>query len=167
VELYSYLISAVREYPYNLDEDTDLVVATAAHADELEKLIGDRKKVIRVALRLESSCMLSLLRLKKRQKVGILCSSMRFGQLLAQTCRQYAEDVQLLPPQTFTQDVASYLKEADALLLPVDYERYCDTASLQAIRRFTGTVIQCGYELDEGSFLYLKEKTKRMLESKQ
>ena len=53
-----------------------------------------------------------------------------------------------------------------ALLLPEDYLRYCGNAAKDAIRRFAGTVIPCGYELDEGSFLYLREKTKRMLENK-
>lgn len=166
VELYSHLLGSIRDYPYNLAEDTDLIVTTATHADELESLLGERKKVIRVALRLESGCMLALLRLRKGQKVGILCSSMRFGQLLAQTCRQYAEDVELTEPATFTQAVGEYLQGKDALLLPEDYLRYCDNSAKDAIRRFRGTVITCGYELDEGSFLYLKEKTKRMLENK-
>lgn len=166
VELYSYLLGTIREYPYNLAEDTDLVVTTATHADELEGLLGDRKKVIRVAIRLESPCMLSLLRLRKGQRVGILCSSMRFGQLLAQTCRQYGEAVEICPPHTFEGAVAEYLKDKDALLLPGDHERYCDAAAREAIARFRGTVITCGYELDEGSYLYLQEKTKRMLESK-
>ena len=166
VELYSYLVSTVREYPYNLAEDTDLVVTTATHADELEQLLGDRKKVIRVALRLESGCMLELLRLGRGQKVGVLCSSLRFGQLLAQTCMRYAEEVEVMPPQSFDSDVAAYLRGIDALLLPEDYTRYCTTAARDAIRRFRGSVILCGYELDEGSFLYLREKTKRMLESK-
>ena len=166
VELQTYLVNTVRDYPYNLGSDTDLIVTTATHADELEQLLGERKKVIRVALRLESSCMLSLLRLQKGQNVGILCSSLRFGQLLAQTCRQYAEEVRLAPPQTFDTDVSAYLEDKDALLLPEDYLRYCGNAAKDAIRRFAGTVIPCGYELDEGSFLYLREKTKRMLENK-
>lgn len=166
VELYSYLLGTIREYPYNLAEDTDLVVTTATHADELETLLGDRKKVIRVAIRLESGCMLSLLRLHKGEHVGILCSSMRFGQLLAQTCRQYGEAVTVASPQTFDGDVAEYLKDKDALLLPGDHEKYCDAPTQEAIRRFRGTVITCGYELDAGSFLYLQEKTKRILESK-
>ena len=166
VELFSYLVSTIREYPYNLSDDTDLIVTTATHADELESLLGEHKKVIRIALRLESNCMLSLLRLKKGQKVGILCSSLRFGQLLAQTCRQYAEEVELAQPQTFECGVADYLQDKDALLLPEDHLRYCGAAAKEAIRRFPGTVITCGYELDEGSFLYLREKTKRMLENK-
>ena len=166
VELSSYLLSAVQEYPYKLTEESDLVVTTATHADELEALLADRKRVIRVAIRLESGCMLSLLRLGRGEQVGILCSSLRFGQLLARTCRQYAEAVTVCEPQTFQRDVASYLKDKDALLLPVDYSRYCDGAAMEAIRRFRGTVIPCGYELDEGSFLYLQEKTKRMLEAK-
>ena len=110
--------------------------------------------------------MLSLLRLRKGEQVGVLCSSLRFGQLLAKTCRQYAESVTVCEPQTFLQDVASYLKGKDALLLPRDYSRYCDSAAMDAISRFRGTTILCGYELDEGSFLYLQEKTKRMLEAK-
>ena len=166
VELYSYLVSTVREYPYNLAEDTDLIVTTATHADELEQLLGERKKVIRVALRLESGCMLELLRLHRGQKVGILCSSLRFGQLLAQTCVRYAEEVEVAQPQTFESAVSDYLEGKDAILLPADYTRYCSSAACEAIRRFRGTVILCGYELDEGSFLYLREKTKRMLESK-
>jgi hypothetical protein len=166
VELHSHLLDSIREYPYKLDEDTDLIVTTATHADELEQLLGEHKKVIRVALRLESGCMLSLLRLKKGQKVGILCSSMRFGQLLAQTCRQYAEEVTVSQPMTFSGAVTDYLKQQDALLLPEDHLRYCDSVTRDAIRRFPGPVITCGYELDEGSFLYLKEKTKRMLENK-
>ena len=166
VELYSYLVSTVREYPYNLAEDTDLIVTTATHADELEQLLGDRKKVIRVALRLESSCMLELLRLQRGQRVGILCSSLRYGQLLAQTCRQYAEDVEIAEPQTFDSVLGEYLESMDALLLPEDHSRFCSNAARETIRRFRGTVITCGYELDEGSFLYLREKTKRMLESK-
>ncbi len=166
VELYSYLVSTVREYPYNLAEDTDLVVTTATHADELEQLLGDRKKVIRVALRLESGCMLELLRLRRGQRVGILCGSLRFGQLLAQTCRQYAEEVELAQPQTFDGALDAYLADKDALLLPEDHSRYCTNAARESIRRFHGTVITCGYELDEGSFLYLREKTKRMLENK-
>ena len=166
VELQTYLVGTVRDYPYNLGDDTDLIVTTATHADELEQLLGERKKVIRVALRLESGCMLALLRLQKGQKVGILCSSLRFGQLLAQTCHQYAEEVALAAPRTFEDDVAAYLADKDALLLPEDYLRYCGPAAKDAVRRFGGTVILCGYELDEGSFLYLKEKTKRMLETK-
>ena len=166
VELNTYLLSSIREYPYNLAEDTDLIVTTATHADELEQLLGERKKVIRVALRLEGSCMLSLLRLQKGQQVGILCSSLRYGQLLAQTCRQYAEDVRVAEPCTFDGDVEAYLQGKNALLLPTDHLRYCDNQTKACIRRFGGTVIPCGYELDEGSFLYLKEKTKRMLESK-
>lgn len=166
VELYSYLLSSIQDYPYNLAEHIDLIVTTATHADELEALLGERKKVIRVALRLEGSCMLSLLRLKKGQKVGILCSSLRFGHLLAQTCRQYAEDVRIEAPHTFASGVAEYLKDKDALLLPGDHIKYCDSATGEIIRKFPGTVITCGYELDEGSFLYLREKTKRMLENK-
>ena len=79
---------------------------------------------------------------------------------------EYAEDVEIAEPQTFDSVLGEYLEGMDALLLPEDHSRYCSNAAREAIRRFRGTVITCGYELDEGSFLYLQEKTKRLLASK-
>ena len=63
-------------------------------------------------------------------------------------------------------DIASFLKGKDAVLVPKDYEKYCTLQVAQQLRRFRGKLILCGYELDEGSILYLQEKTRRLLEAK-
>ena len=168
VELYSYLLESIEEYPYKLEEDLDLVLTTATHADHLQALLAKNRRVIRVALRLSPRCLQEILRLRGDQKAGILCYSLRYGNLLETTCQTYAEEVQMDAPLLFSQEdrLSAYLRGKDAILVPPHYEKYCSQRCAELIRRFGGAVIECGYELDEGSFLYLQEKSKRILASK-
>ena len=168
VELYSHLMESVEEYPYKIGEDMEMVVTTATHAQEVETLLPIPKRVIRVGLRLTPSCLAEIVKLRKNQTAGILCYSLRFGHLLQSTCRTYAEDVKVAEPEVFApdMDIAAYLKGKDAVLLPREYEKYCTLPVAQALRSFRGKCIECAYEMDEGSVLYLQEKIKRILENK-
>ena len=170
VDLHAYLLEDIQQYPYLLDEDVDLVVTAANHAQLLESILPADKKVVRVALRLSQGCLAQIIRLKQGRRIGILSGSARFGQLLYTTCQTYAEDAVLLPPQTFsqTEDVEGYLQQLQVVLVPEEYERYCDAETAKILARFehTGRLISCDFELDEGSFLYLEIKTRRIMEKK-
>ena len=171
VDLYTYLLEDLQQYPYLLEEDVDLVVTAAHHADVLENLMPIGKKLVRVALRLSQGCLAQIIRLKQGRRVGILSGSTRFGQALYQACQTYAPDVVLLPPQNFGQvaEAEAYLQQLQVVLVPEEYERYCDVETAKLLARFeqTGRLISCDYELDEGSFLYLEIKTRRIMEKKQ
>jgi len=170
VELNSYLLEDVEQYPYLIEEDTDLVVTTATHAGLLESILPGQQKVVRAAIRLSQGCFAQIIRLKQGRRVGILSGSLRFGQLLHDTCRAYAEDLEVLQPQAFSQveDLESFLQGINVVLVPEGYQRYCDAWTAQRLSQFeqTGRLISCDYELDEGSFLYLDIKTKRIMEKK-
>lgn len=168
VDLYSHLVENIQQYPYNLDEEMDLVVTTAVHAQLLESILPQRRRVIRVALRLSPSCLAEIFKLGGGENVGILCYSPRFGNLLHDTCETYTENIELQAPVTFEQvaDMEKYLVDKDVVLTPRNFEKYCTAQAAESLRRFDGTLICCGYELDEGSYLYLQEKTKRILASK-
>lgn len=168
IELYSHLMESVEAYPYKLGEDMDLVVTTATHAQEVEKLLPVPKRVIRVGLRLTPGCLAEIVKLRKHQLTGILCYSPRFGHLLQSTCQTYAEDITVASPVVFTpdMDIEKFLEDKYAVLVPRDYEKYCTEQVARSLRRFRGRLIECAYEMDEGSVLYLEEKTKRILESK-
>ena len=170
VDLYSYLLEDIQQYPYLMEEDVDLVVTAAPHADVLENILPLGKKLVRVATRLSQGCLAQIIRLKQGRRVGILSGSVRFGQALYQTCQSYAPDVTLLPPQGLGQvaEVESYLQQLQVVLVPEEYERYCDGEVARLLARFeqTGRLISCDYELDEGSFLYLEIKTRRIMEKK-
>jgi len=170
VDLYSYLLEDLQQYPYLMEEDVDLVVTAAHHADVLENILPLGKKLVRVALRLSQGCLAQIIRLKQGRRVGILSGSVRFGQALMSACQTYAPDVVLLPPQSLGQvaEVEKYLQQLQVVLVPEEYERYCDAETARILGRFeqTGRLISCDYELDEGSFLYLEIKTRRIMEKK-
>lgn len=165
VDLYSYLVDSIEEYPYKIGEDVDLIVTTAAHAKFLEGVLPVSQRIARVALRLTPHGLSQIIKLRKGRKVGVLGYSMRFAQLLYSTCQQYNDGVELSAPQAFSPelDLEQYLARHEVVLVPQFYERYCTAQEAALIERFSGRAIECSYEMDEGSFLYLQEKTKRLL----
>lgn len=168
VDIYSYLVENLEQYPYQLEEDLDLAVTTANHGAFLRSILPGDVRVARVALRLTNQCLSSIIKLHRGQRVGTLCYSSRFGQLLYTTAQSYTEGVELCAPTEFAAiaDMQAYLNRMDAVLLPRDYEKYCTAPAAQALRDYDGQKILCSYEMDEGSFLYLQEKSRQILEQK-
>ena len=166
IELYAYLLKTVEEYPYNLDDDVDLVITTSAHADYIGSILPDKKKLARVALRLSLDSLAQIISLEPGMRVGLLSGSTRFGELMAATCRQFGRELQLLQPCQFTPglDVAAYLQDADVVLVPKDYEKYCNSETAKRLKNIK--LVQCHYELDEGSVLHLDEKLQQLREEK-
>ena len=168
VDLYSFLLESIRQYPYRLSEEFDLIVTTAAHAEYLESILPAKKRVIRVALRPSALCLSRMIRLLPGEQLGIIGYSQRFGQLLYSTCQTYTEEVTVHVPIAAAEegDIAQYLQGKDAVLVPEHYDKYFSAQACEALRRFSGKLIGCSYEMDEGSQLYLEAKVKRILEEK-
>ncbi len=160
VELHSHLLDSLLQYPYHLEEDIDLILTT--HAEELSRLLPGNKRVTPVALGLTTEAMVSIIRLGSGDRVGILCQSQRFGELLRDACRLYAEEAQVEEPMLLAQEaeVAAYLQDKQVLLLPAELEDHARSLP------FSGQLIPCAYELDRGSVLYIREKSKRILKKK-
>ena len=168
VELYSYLMSSIAQYPYNLNEDLDLILTTQSHAKELARILPMKKRVTTVALRLATEAMVSIIKLRPGDNVGILCQSQQFGDLILRTCRTYAKETNVDDPLVITQDtnVCEYFKGKQVIIMPEDLESHCSAEVVQHLQRFPGQIIRCYYELDNGSVLYLQEKCIRILNSK-
>ena len=166
IELYTYLLKTVEEYPYNLDDDVDLVITTGSHAQYIESILPDRNKLSRIALRLSLDSLASIVSLEPGTRVGVLSGSSRFGELMADTCRQYGRDLQLLDPCQFTPNlnVAAYLQNVDAVLVPQDYEKYCSAETSSKLKN--AKLVLCRYEMDEGSSLHLEEKLQQLRDAK-
>lgn len=170
IELHAHLLESVQAYPYKLDEDMDLVITTAEHAGYLESILADRQKLVRVALRMSVDTLAAVMRLRPGDRVGILGSSGRFSDLVLRTCRGYAPGASFQKPRIFggDTDIAFFLEDKDVVLVPADFERYCESADAGLLLEFakTHTLIRCAYEMDEGSFLYLEEKLRAVREEK-
>lgn len=168
VDLYSYLLESVQQYPYKLGEELDLVITTASHGEYIESILPQKKRLARVALRPSTQFLSHVIRLRQGEKVGVLAYSQRFCQLLCSTCQTYAEEVTVAEPMLFEQEAAveEYLADKDVILLPKGFEKYCSAYVAESLRRFRGERIECGYKMDEGSLLYLEAKVKRLAEEK-
>lgn len=169
VDLYPYLLESVQQYPYTLGEDFDLIVTTAEHADYLESVVPQKKKVIRTALRVRGESLAQIIKLRPGKKLGIIGYSQRFGALLYRTCKVYTEDVVLCAPVAGETEgeIGEYLEDKDVVLVPRAYEKYFSEQLTAKLQKFRGTLIDCSYEMDEGSVLYLETKIKRLLDEKQ
>lgn len=168
VDLYPYLLESIQQYPYKLGEDFDLIVTTAGHADYLESVVPLKKKVVRVALRLSADSLAPIIKLRPGKELGIIGHSPRFADLLYRTGQAYTEDVVLHTPMTSEsqEEISAYLQEKDVILVPRFYEKYFGNQMSVALQKFRGTLIECNYEMDAGSVLYLETKIKRILDEK-
>lgn len=170
IDLYSHLLDSIERYPYKLDEDMDMVITTAEHAEFMESILPDRKKIARVALRLSMDTLSGIVRLRAGDCVGILSYSSRFGDLVYSSCRQYTKNVTLTQPQVFAPDLElnSYLTGKDAVLVPRGYEKYCTAEAAQLLHCFEkkGRLVLCNYEMDEGSYLHLEERLRQLRQNK-
>ena len=171
IDLYSYLLNSVEAYPYKLDEDMDMVVTTAEHAPFLETILPDRKKIALVALRLSMETLSGLVRLRPGTKVGILAYSSRFGDLMYDSCRKFAKNLTVEKPMVFCPelDATAFVKGKDVILVPKGYEKYCSADAAKTLRALAkkGGVLECFYEMDDGSCLHLEEKLQLLRKSKQ
>lgn len=170
VEVFSYLLQTIEEYPYKLDEDLDLIVTTLEHAEFLQNVVPDRKKIARIALRLSPKSMAQLVKLPAGETLGILTCSKRFGDLLYTACEHYADQPELAQPELFSQDldIPNFFHDKTAVLVPKDWETYCTDSQCRAIHMYARQhmLIPCCYEMDEGSLLYLQEKISRLREKR-
>lgn len=170
IELHTYLFESVRQYPYTMDEEVDLVVTTAVHADYLESVLSDRKKIVRIAYRLSLDTIANIAKLKTGDNIGILCSSYRFCDLIYQASRKYVRNVTFQKPQIFSDitDLEEFLADKDAVLVPKAYEKYCSVEAAEKLCGLEkrGKLIPCDFEMDEGSFLSMEEKLRSLREEK-
>lgn len=168
VDLYAYLLENVQQYPYQLSEDFDLVVTTSAHGDYVESVLPVKKQLARIALRPSARYLSYLFRLRPDEKLGIVGYSRRFGQLVYTTCKAYTEEVAVAEPLISPEEseLEQYLTSKSVVLVPKAYEKYFNVGVVEALKRFSGVLVECYYEMDEGSVLYLENKIKRLLEGK-
>ena len=168
VDLYSYMLDSIKQYPYTIGEDFDLIVTTSSHADYLENVLPEKKKVARVALRPSARFLSHIIKLRAGKKLGIIGYSRRFSELLRLTADTYTEDVSVFAPLILEAggNINDYLCDKDTVLVPRHFEKYFGAEASEKLKSFKGEIIDCYYEMDEGSLIYLETKIKRILNKK-
>lgn len=167
VDIYSYMLDDVRQYPYKLEDGFDLIVTTSSHAEYIENAVPVRKSMALVALRPSVGFLANIIKLRPGLNVGVMGYSVRFGKLMHSTAVTYCEKANVAEPCFGSlAETQKYLSDKDVVLLPKSFEKYFSDDICEALRNFGGELIECGYKMDEGSLLYLETKIKRILKEK-
>lgn len=165
VEVYSYLLDAIRRYPYQLGDELELVVCTPEYADYLQSILPPRLRLAQVALRTRRPGLREIVSIPAGSRVGILGASSHYGDMAARTLAACHLEVTAEQPLVYTgpEALTQYLRDKDALILPEGWETLLPGAgeALNNIR-----LCPCGFKMDEGSMLYLQAKIKRLLDAK-
>jgi len=171
IDLYTFVLDDVRRYPYALAEDMDLIITTMTHYDELAELIALPKKLSRIALRPAPRSIGQIVKLPEDTVVGILSASLRYGELIRHTCASYTDHITILEPRLIDDGkaVMDLTAQADAIIVPEGYEKYASDATKELLSAFSARnpLLFCAYQIDEGSFMYVEDKVKRLYDAKQ
>jgi len=147
VQVNVYPLSQMHDYPYHLDEQNDVILASVQDAQRLSMLLPNADKVIRVAFHTDPGC-LAAMAVCTHKEIGVLCESEAFfrlvGSYLPKGCIPcWVKDVAYAPE-------AVVYAEGDG-----------------RIEGFTGQRIPFSYQLDEGSMLYLEERISKIRDERQ
>ena len=154
----------LREYPYSVDEQSDVILASAADGQKLAMLLPDSDKLIRVALRARESSVVALSEIKAG-RVAVLCEE--DGALIQLVKRYLPESVQ--SGAIVLTGGCEGLEEADVLVAAQGAVEKAMPQVQERIAQFAlkRPVVTFACELDEGSMLYLEERIARLRDERQ
>ena len=162
--VYIYPLRQLREYPYSVDEQSDVILASAADGQKLAMLLQDSDKLIRVALRARESSVVALSEIKAG-RVAVLCEE--DGALIQLVKRYLPESVQ--SGAIVLTGGCEGLEEADVLVAAQGAVEKAMPQVQERIAQFAlkRPVVTFACELDEGSMLYLEERIARLRDERQ
>ena len=162
VTVQSCPLRQLREYPYSVDEQSDVILAAVGDCPLAESLLPDREKLIPVAMAASGAFLLQ----------AAACAGQRMG-ILAQSDAFY-HLVQGLLPASFAlsridpkQDGALLMAAAcGAVIVPEGYEASCTPELAAALEKKKDGLLVLHYGVDEGSMLYLNERLSHLREER-
>jgi len=167
VEITSYLIDDLFENPARLGPEFDLLVVTSTHAAQLAEFLNTERPFVSVVMSLSTDTVAQLARIPRTAKVGILCQSQRFSEIIERACGRFCElDT---PPQLARwnsgEETAALLERIDTLILPKSYQSLCPPEMLSFVQRFIarGNSVLYHFEMDQGSLFSLTEQVEQAL----
>lgn len=162
IDLYAYCLRDILLYPYQLVEDTQLIITDEASAQRPDWPDFDSDRVVRVVMRPAAETVRELVCLSRNAAVGILSSGELFAENLRRDLASYWDAAQDVPVCPLSGEAAlrQFVEGKTALLIPRGYEKYTEQAVIACLHSFaeSGALIECSYEADGGSALRIREK---------
>jgi len=149
-------IEQIREYPYSIDEESDVIIASAEDAQTLIPILPDQSKLIKAAFAPKSESLLALAGAREKH-LGVLCMQGEFPELI----RKYLNDADL----TVLSVDLPIPEDLDAVVLPPEWEKLCPPEMCKKLQNLPQIVFD--YSIDEGTMIYLEERINRIRDERQ
>lgn len=171
IDSYKFLLEDVLAAPYRLEDNLDLILTTSNHLTDVQGITSDRGKLMFMVLSPSQNTIIDLAKIDRDMKVGILCSSHKFAEIISDSCQRFctlssSPEILLLGKSEETQ---SYAAGRDVLITPPNYLGYCNKKEEEALRLFRekgNQIVAFDYQIDKGSFYYLRERIEKIYRSK-
>ncbi len=162
VEIYKLSLNDFMRNPYTIGDEFSFVITTPTHVNFLERFVSDAKKILLVVPTPSFRTISNLSKISVEKPVVIASKSYRFFEIVESGCRKIHGQTIDIKSCLFGNLVRqkSVFETAGVLILPPNYLKYCDINEQKAIKDFgkTKTIVIYEYGVDDGSFLYLKNK---------
>lgn len=167
IDVYRFLLDDVMQAPYSPEENLDLLLTTSNHLVDVENIVVSQNKLMFMVLSPSQNTVMELAKIGKDMKVGILCTSRKFADIIRMSSDRFCTldnppDLFLLGDGPATEAFAA---EHDVLIMPPDYLKFCDKQEENALLLFQEKgkkIVLFDYQIDKGSFFYLKERIERL-----
>lgn len=171
IQVASFDISTLGSVAQKLNEDYDLVITTTTHFPEVESVVKDTGKAYMFAMRPSNDTIISLARLEENSRIGIVCASENFVNIVRNGCENVGIGSRNLQGCLLgkTEKTAQFIKDKDYIIMPKGVEEFASAKELQLLKEYElsgGKTIYYEYIIDRGSFAYVEGISKRILNKK-
>jgi DNA-binding transcriptional regulator YhcF (GntR family) len=146
----------------------ELILSTSTHYSELIGLVPSlREKIVQVVVSPNQETVIDLAGLGSRRKIGILCQSRQFLQIIRNKLKDFHISAAGELLLSGGEDVAGFIADKDVVIVPPGYSFEISKENKALIQSFTergGKVVHFDYRIERGSLLYLEERIKALLE---
>jgi len=148
-------IKQLREYPYSIDEQSDVILASVEDAQKIAPILPDSSKLVRVAFSLKKDCAFSLAACAGRT-LGVWGEEAFASLVEAQLPEAMRRKLQRCASAEEAEQVELVIAAASMPLEPV----------LEKLER-EGRLLFFDYGIDQGSLIYLEERIGRIRTERQ
>ncbi len=170
-ETAAFDLGRVEEAAEKLNHDYDLILTTSTHFAQVEPYISSNRLLAMVSMAPSVRTVVSLAKLSDEKRVGIFCASDAFAAVVRANCQELGDWSESMTTQLMGigKKTEQFFAEKDVLIVPEGYETFITSEEKELLRNFRetgGTLIAYNYRIDRGSFLYVEEQIKKVMNKK-
>lgn len=170
-ETAAFDLERLSEVADRLNAEYDMVLTTSTHFTQVETYMKSNRLLAMVSMAPSVRTIISMAKIPDEKKVGIFCASDAFASVVRTGCQGIGDWSEGITTQLMgiRDKTAQFFEEKDVVIVPEGYETFITPEEKELLRAFRekgGQVLHYIYTVDRGSFLYVEEQIKKLMNKK-